>query len=281
MRVIHTLARSDAAPATAIIGYDLDFIDRLPQLYPATDARAWFVGNDALIEETAFRTNLEAAEEVARQLRLRDLGGLVVIDFIDMESQRNQREVENRLREAMKQMTPHSLDQRLPERGADQEFRELISAYNTMLERLESSFNQASRFSANAAHELKTPLTILQGRIEHAMRESDQPQQQLRAIVIPADPIPIVNPRIEAFVADEANYRTTSGQNTVDPTTNIPVVGGDNRVTQDGNDRVVQQTGEPSGGLNQQPGTDPDAPGNNNPGLPIGFTQVPKTGPLD
>ncbi len=84
----------------------------------------------------------------------------------------------NRLREAMKQMTPHSLDQRLPERGADQEFRELISAYNTMLERLESSFNQASRFSANAAHELKTPLTILQGRIEHAMRESDQPQQQ-------------------------------------------------------------------------------------------------------
>jgi ribonuclease E len=54
------------------------------------------------IEETAYRTNLEAAEEVARQLRLRDLGGLIVIDFIDMESQRNQREVENRLREALK-----------------------------------------------------------------------------------------------------------------------------------------------------------------------------------
>jgi ribonuclease E len=53
------------------------------------------------IEETAFRTNLEAAEEAARQLRLRDLGGLVVIDFIDMESQRNQREVENRLRDAL------------------------------------------------------------------------------------------------------------------------------------------------------------------------------------
>ena len=54
------------------------------------------------IEETAFRTNLEAADETARQLRLRDLGGLVVIDFIDMESQRNQREVENRLRDALK-----------------------------------------------------------------------------------------------------------------------------------------------------------------------------------
>ncbi len=54
------------------------------------------------IEETAFRTNMEAAEEVARQLRLRDLGGLIVIDFIDMENQRNQREVENRLRDSMR-----------------------------------------------------------------------------------------------------------------------------------------------------------------------------------
>ncbi|MCC6210529.1 MAG: Rne/Rng family ribonuclease, partial [Burkholderiales bacterium] len=54
------------------------------------------------IEETALRTNLEAAEEVARQLRLRDLGGLIVVDFIDMESQKNQREVENRFREALR-----------------------------------------------------------------------------------------------------------------------------------------------------------------------------------
>ncbi|HKY01517.1 MAG TPA: Rne/Rng family ribonuclease [Burkholderiales bacterium] len=54
------------------------------------------------IEETALRTNLEAADEIARQLRLRDLGGLIVIDFIDMESQRNQRDVENRLRDALR-----------------------------------------------------------------------------------------------------------------------------------------------------------------------------------
>ncbi len=54
------------------------------------------------IEETAFRTNCEAADEIARQLRLRDLGGLVVIDFIDMESTKNQRDVENRLRDALK-----------------------------------------------------------------------------------------------------------------------------------------------------------------------------------
>jgi ribonuclease E len=53
------------------------------------------------IEQTALNTNLEAADEVARQLRLRDLGGLVVIDFIDMENQRNQREVENRIRDEL------------------------------------------------------------------------------------------------------------------------------------------------------------------------------------
>ena len=53
------------------------------------------------IEATAFNTNLEAAEEIARQLRLRDLGGLIVIDFIDMENSRNQRDVENRLRDSL------------------------------------------------------------------------------------------------------------------------------------------------------------------------------------
>ena len=55
------------------------------------------------IEETATRTNLEAADEVARQMRLRDLGGLIVIDFIDMDESRNRREVENRLRDALRQ----------------------------------------------------------------------------------------------------------------------------------------------------------------------------------
>src|SRR5664279_1619761 len=62
-------------------------------------ARATKAGD---IETTAFNTNLEAADEIARQLRLRDLGGLIVIDFIDMESTKNQREVENRLRDALK-----------------------------------------------------------------------------------------------------------------------------------------------------------------------------------
>jgi ribonuclease E len=55
------------------------------------------------IEETALNTNLEAADEIARQLRIRDVGGLIVVDFIDMGPQRNQREVENRLRDAVRQ----------------------------------------------------------------------------------------------------------------------------------------------------------------------------------
>ncbi|MGD9888510.1 MAG: Rne/Rng family ribonuclease [Halothiobacillaceae bacterium] len=54
------------------------------------------------IEQTAFNTNLEAADEIARQIRLRDLGGLIVIDFIDMAPTKHQREVENRLRDALK-----------------------------------------------------------------------------------------------------------------------------------------------------------------------------------
>ncbi|WP_018610054.1 Rne/Rng family ribonuclease [Uliginosibacterium gangwonense] len=68
----------------------------------AVDVNSGRATRGADIEDTALRTNLEAADEVARQLRLRDLGGLIVIDFIDMENPRNQREVENRLRDALR-----------------------------------------------------------------------------------------------------------------------------------------------------------------------------------
>ncbi|WP_126445530.1 Rne/Rng family ribonuclease [Sulfuricystis multivorans] len=67
----------------------------------AIDVNSGRATKGADIEETALKTNLEAADEIARQLRLRDLGGLIVIDFIDMESPKSQREVENRLREAL------------------------------------------------------------------------------------------------------------------------------------------------------------------------------------
>ena len=92
----------------------------------------------------------------------------------------------------------------------------------------------------------------------------DEPQQQLRAIVIPADPVPIVNPRTEPFAYDESNTRKTSGQNTVDPITGIPVIGGNTRVTTANgqatiNERVTQEVGEAPYGNNQLPGTDPNA----------------------
>jgi len=67
----------------------------------AIDVNSARATKGADIEETALRTNLEAADEAARQMRLRDLGGLIVIDFIDMESAKNQREVEQRLKEAL------------------------------------------------------------------------------------------------------------------------------------------------------------------------------------
>ena len=68
----------------------------------AIDVNSARATRGADIEETALRTNQEAADEVARQLRLRDLGGLIVIDFIDMEDSKNQRAVEQRLRDALR-----------------------------------------------------------------------------------------------------------------------------------------------------------------------------------
>ena len=109
---------------------------------------------------------------------------------------------------------------------------------------------------------------------------NDDQQQQFRAIVIPADPVPIMNPRVQDFAAASTTQRTTSGQDMVDFWTGIPIPGNDGRITQADDTRVTQQTGEPPGGLNQQPGTDPNAPGNDDPGLPYNNTDVPETGPL-
>ena len=111
----------------------------------------------------------------------------------------------------------------------------------------------------------------------------DTPQEQLKAIIIPADPIPISNPRTQNYSDVETDKRQTSGQNTVNQQTGIPVPGGPTRITQDDGISVMQETGEPPGGLNEQPGTDPtvpDAAGGNDPGLPYDFDVVPETGPL-
>lgn len=78
-----------------------------------------------------------------------------------------------KLSDAMQTVGAQGLDRRIPFDGEDREFRRLIEAFNSMLERLERSFAQASRFSADAAHELKTPLAILQGQLERAIAEAE------------------------------------------------------------------------------------------------------------
>jgi hypothetical protein len=112
----------------------------------------------------------------------------------------------------------------------------------------------------------------------------DEPNSQLRAIVIPADPVPVLNPRPEPFMWDQVDRRQVSGFNEVDPVTGIPLPLGNTRITtlddEPDQTRVVQQVGEPPNGLNQTPGIDPNAPGSNDPGVPPGFEDVPETGPL-
>jgi two-component system, OmpR family, heavy metal sensor histidine kinase CusS len=73
---------------------------------------------------------------------------------------------------AAEAITAQDLDRRIPKGKESEEFARLIDVFNEMLERLEGSFNHATRFSADAAHELKTPLTILQGQLDQALQEA-------------------------------------------------------------------------------------------------------------
>ncbi|MBW4512345.1 MAG: HAMP domain-containing protein [Scytonematopsis contorta HA4267-MV1] len=79
----------------------------------------------------------------------------------------------HQLTSVIRQVTVKGLDRRIPIGTTDVEFVELIEVFNQMLERLERSFTQASRFSGDAAHELKTPLTILQGELERTLQQAD------------------------------------------------------------------------------------------------------------
>jgi heavy metal sensor kinase len=91
-----------------------------------------------------------------------------------------------KLTAATRRVTAEGLDQRISGQGEDREFVELIDVYNGMLARLESSFRQAHRFSADAAHELKTPLAILQGQLERAIdkcQDSSPMQIELTSIL--------------------------------------------------------------------------------------------------
>lgn len=108
----------------------------------------------------------------------------------------------------------------------------------------------------------------------------DTPQSQLRSIVLPPDPIPILNPRPGKNASSATDVRVTSGGGSTDPITGLMVPDDDVRITQNSNPRVVQQTGFAPGSLNEEPGTDPNAPGDNDPGLPYNTDEVPKTGPI-
>ena len=90
-----------------------------------------------------------------------------------------------RLTDAASGVTAEGLDRRLSQKGAYPEFAELIQVYNEMLDRLETSFEQSRRFSADAAHELNTPLTILQGHLDLLVQSANidtESQQQLATI---------------------------------------------------------------------------------------------------
>ncbi|TAG95920.1 MAG: HAMP domain-containing protein [Oscillatoriales cyanobacterium] len=87
-----------------------------------------------------------------------------------------------RLTTAIRNVTVQGLDHRVPVGSTDIEFLELIFVFNQMLERLERSFQQASRFSGDAAHELKTPLAILQGQLERALHQAEPGSEMQQTI---------------------------------------------------------------------------------------------------
>lgn len=116
----------------------------------------------------------------------------------------------------------------------------------------------------------------------------DEPQPQLKPRILPPDPMPILNARPERYKEYETDERyTVEPQPEKSPTVNaawfwtgLPVPTGDVRVTQNDQVRVTQQTGEPPGGLNQEPGSNFQVPGDNDIGLPYDNDEVPRTGPL-
>jgi len=105
----------------------------------------------------------------------------------------------------------------------------------------------------------------------------DEPQPQLKPRIIPPDPLPVLNARTEPFCQDETNNRFTSGQNSIDFWTGIPIAGGDNRITMNYNNRVTQHTGTAPGSKSIFPGVSYMVPEDDT-GLPCGFTGIPNTG---
>ncbi len=154
------------------------------------------------IEETAFNTNLEAADEIARQLRLRDLGGLIVIDFIDMTPVRHQRAVENRLREAVRQDRARIQISHISRFGLLEMSRQRLSPSLG-----ESSHHVCPRCSGTGTvrDNESLSLSILRLIEEEALKENTK---EVHAIV----PVPIASLSAERKTCRSERYRIPSGR---------------------------------------------------------------------
>lgn len=163
----------NAEPGCALTSFDTDLRQWRAARFSAAAGRGLLA-----VDLAATKSELQAAFVQALQIVV-PLAALMTALGSWVLSSLTMRPV-NRLQQAMANITQKALDARVPAGGEDQEFAALIGAYNAMLARLEKSFQQASRFSSNAAHELKTPLTVLQGHLEQTLSETTQPAQQAR-----------------------------------------------------------------------------------------------------
>ena len=110
-------------------------------------------------------------------------------------------------------ITATALDRRIEERGADREFQRLIQVFNAMLGRLDTSFQQAARFSADASHELKTPLAVMQGEVESALQQAPVGSDEQRAFASQLEEIQRLNHLVSKLLllshADSGALRPT------------------------------------------------------------------------
>ncbi len=153
------------------------------------------------IEETALKTNLEAAEEVARQLRLRDLAGLIVIDFIDMEESRHNRDVERKLKDAMR------LDRARIQLGRISPFGLLELSRQRLRPSLQESSSQVCGYCQGSGHVRSTDSTAL--HVLRALEEEGirRPGGELVLAVPPQIALYILNQMRQRLVEIEQRYQ--------------------------------------------------------------------------